>query len=66
MYALNLDTCVWTKVQTNGAPPSERMNTAGLLVGNRIIYIGGNCDGRKQNDVHILDLSMPVCGAAVR
>jgi len=57
VYALNLDQMVWLKVNTTGAAPSERMNTAGLLVGSRVIYVGGNCEGRKQNDVNVLDLS---------
>lgn len=50
------ETMAWVKMNTAGQPPTERMNTAGLLVGHKIIYIGGNCEGRKQNDVHILDL----------
>eukprot|EP00698_Gefionella_okellyi_P003901 TRINITY_DN13614_c0_g1_i1.p1 TRINITY_DN13614_c0_g1~~TRINITY_DN13614_c0_g1_i1.p1 ORF type:complete len:489 (-),score=78.90 TRINITY_DN13614_c0_g1_i1:38-1504(-) len=57
VYVLNLDTMAWLKLTTTGTPPSERMNTAGLLVGDRVIYIGGNCEGRKQNDVNVLDLS---------
>ena len=47
----------WSRVQASGTAPSERMNTAGVLVGSRLIYLGGNCDGKKQNDTHFLDLS---------
>ena len=57
VLTLNLDTMVWSSLATTGQLPGSRDSHSAVLVGQKMIILGGTNGSRKVNDLHILDLS---------
>lgn len=52
------ETLEWKFVVTNGEIPEKRSHHTASLIGNRLIVFGGlSQEGRRLNDLHVLDLS---------
>jgi dynein heavy chain len=55
LYALNLETMVWTKVQAKGIPPEKRSGHQACAIEKKIYIFGGWNSSTQFNDLHILD-----------
>jgi N-acetylneuraminic acid mutarotase/ElaB/YqjD/DUF883 family membrane-anchored ribosome-binding protein len=57
VHFLNLRTLEWKFVVTTGEIPEKRSHHTAALIGNRLIVFGGlSQEGRRLNDLHVLDL----------
>lgn len=47
----------WEPLDCKGRKPAPRYQHASALISQRMYVIGGNCNGRFLNDIHVLDLT---------
>jgi hypothetical protein len=54
---IRVDTWDWKFMVTNGDVPEQRSHHTAALSGNRLIVFGGlSQEGKRLNDLHVLDL----------
>ncbi|XP_068660021.1 acyl-CoA-binding domain-containing protein 4-like isoform X2 [Aristolochia californica] len=66
VLTLDLNKMVWSTLVTTGQKPGTRDSHSAVLVGHKMIVIGGTNGSKKVNDLHILDLrtrewTRPIC-----
>ncbi|OMP09375.1 Kelch-type beta propeller [Corchorus olitorius] len=54
---LNLNTMVWSTLETTGQGPGPRDSHSAILVGTKMMVFGGTNGSKKVNDLHVLDLA---------
>mmetsp|Transcript_15570 Transcript_15570/g.35661 ORF Transcript_15570/g.35661 Transcript_15570/m.35661 type:complete len:885 (+) Transcript_15570:240-2894(+) len=55
LHALNVDTMVWSRVETTGAIPQQRANHSSATLDDELFIFGGWNGSERLNDIHILD-----------
>jgi N-acetylneuraminic acid mutarotase len=57
VHVLDIETALWTKIETTGTAPSPRFYHSASLVGNNKLWIHGGWTGyARENDFYALDL----------
>jgi len=51
VYILNLDTLLWSKVQTRGTPPRPSLLWSAVKNNNRVWLFGGTIDGQVMQSI---------------
>ena len=54
---LNLNTMVWSTLETTGQGPGPRDSHSAVLVGTKMMVFGGTNGSKKVNDLYVLDLA---------
>ena len=56
LHTLELETGLWRKIETSGAPPAPRVGHSSTQIGADMFIIGGFSKGKYYHDVHSLNV----------
>ena len=56
LHTLDMNTMLWRKINTDGAPPAPRVGHTATMLDSSMIVFGGFSKGKYFHDVHMLDV----------